>query len=310
VRLLSILPPYVAPGILAGCTPLLSGSDGPDGSTEVIEDGGSDGSGAVTALCESVIGGVESCGVMLTATCHSAWLTSCSSLSSYYQVSLLESVSQCFQSLPPGAFCPPGGDAGTTEFGNCLMAALAVDHVAPTDAANRLRQDFCAACPDDASMVPGSCSNFWADGLAAVADGLLEKADKQCTGAALGSFDAGGSLGTCNGGCPCQSVFQACFYATVSLPGLFDLLDPPASCGGGVVTLCGQGNEYTHDCAGSSSLTCGSADVLCDGGTRNLDCTCGGTCVCSLNGLITATFSSTTICDGGPVPRPDSVCPF
>jgi hypothetical protein len=228
-------------------------------------------------------------------TCAADWLTACQNLESYYRPAALEVIVNCERAAGWPIFCPSSGDAGN-DFDQCLITAS--NQLALPSAATRFISDICADCLDEASA-PFSCSDFsrnmGAD-LSAFSDTSLETLDRACTGAALASFDAG-SAGSC------VDSFMACYPAVMAaFPSTLPLFKPPATCFGGVNCLD----------AAPNARSCGSEQALDDGGTRRVDCTCGGACLCSVNGSATSTYYSNTACDLAPAvpPSPNNDCPL
>jgi hypothetical protein len=318
VRLADVRLPWplflgICPSALAGCTRLLSGGDAPEAGTL---DARTD-SSATLALCETVIASAQACGVTAATTCRSDWLDPCAGLGAYYSAGYLEAVVACERALGWPYFCADSGSAGMVGLFDCVVDAGA--QAAPTAAATQLVTDFCASCSEDASMANVSCSSLLGWDYGAVknlTDTMLEEIDQICTGAALASSDGGSPL-------DCGSLFEECYDSIIaSFPPLGLLLGPPAACatnagpseaGAPASAACvsDMGSAFGGgDCADASptSPACGATAVLCDGGTLEYFCTCGGTCTCSVNGAVTGTFSSATICDS--VAFPPSVCPL
>jgi hypothetical protein len=138
--------------------------------------------------------------------CSQSILASCASyLSSTYSGAFIEAAMACKPSAGP-VVCSDGGASTAPSY--CIPKALAA--TTPSAALEKLKTDFCAACPDDPKE--GSvrqCTDFLTAGdggnqglgrtLMVYSDAIVEQIDKQClpVPADAGALGCGASFFAC-----------------------------------------------------------------------------------------------------------------
>jgi hypothetical protein len=184
-----------------------------DGSTNSSGEGGANPS-AVAAYCQQATALLKSCGAYdsVSPACanaiQNAESQSCPAvLAAQYNDSFFKFSAECGYfsqdcSCVTGT-CSEAGVEGESKYQQCMAKNVAT--LMPNAAAMMLESNFCASCPDDASAVPG-CSGFFALGDSGVGlgsfallqqDSVTNRMDMECTGAALGQFDAGAMVTDC-----------------------------------------------------------------------------------------------------------------
>jgi hypothetical protein len=195
---------------------------------------------AAVSYCQQAMILLKACGVYdsvspacATAVMNAASQTCPASLMAQYNDSFFKFSAECgYFSQDCSCVTGPCSEAGVAAEANyqaCMAKKVAT--LTPNAAAKMLQADFCAACPDNASSAPG-CSGFFAMGDAGVGlgsfsllqqDSVVNRIDMQCTGAALGAFDAGAMV------TDCVAKFVRCVAIVQDQSGI-DAGPPPAEC--------------------------------------------------------------------------------
>jgi hypothetical protein len=197
--------------------PAETGTDGSSASDGAVETGNDP---VAAAYCEAAFGALARCGVISSA-CAAVLLSDggadCALYASVYSDAYMQATQACgYFSVDCSCFTSTCSDAGDTEESAaeaCVIAKLA--QVAPSAEDDKVRSDFCAACPDSLDNVP-ACAGFYYFADAGLVDANLTDAgvtgslgfgsellelspalttevDQQCTGPALLKVDAGQS---------------------------------------------------------------------------------------------------------------------
>jgi hypothetical protein len=212
-----------------------------DGSAPSSDGGGPDPS--AVSYCQQATTLLQSCGAYdsVTPACaaavRNAAMQSCpAALAAQYNDAFFRFSAECGYfsqdcSCVNGT-CSEAGIEGESKYQQCMANKVAA--LMPNAAEKMLESDFCAACPDDASAVPG-CSGFFALGDAGVGlgsfsllqqDSVTNRIDMQCAGMALGQFDAGAMV------TDCVVKFVRCVSMVQQEYG-FDAGPPPPECADG-----------------------------------------------------------------------------
>ena len=172
------------------------------------------GGASTQSYCATLSGYATQCNK--NDACSQAEVAQCSTYASQFSSAYLAAATTCIK--PPYNCSADGGTVpGSTQ---CIAQQLSA--AAPTAAQQKVKDDFCAQCPDGTdSTNPTSCSQFFSvmfddagktasTGYAVLVagDALAQQIDQKCTGGTL-SQDAGATLG-------CAGNFDLCAAFTLA----------------------------------------------------------------------------------------------
>jgi hypothetical protein len=191
-------------------------SQDPDGASPhsdgATPDGAATCSSTLATLCRLDNAYSKECGPL--DACTAAEISSCDRYWGQFSCPFLQALDACW---PQTSACSRG-DAGASVVSTCVDAKVAM--LNPSAAQERLKDDFCAECPDGSSKIfPDACSTFFSaaeGGVGSIAmiypDSFSDRVDQECV-AALPAEGSGGD---------CADRFVACsgevYTATAYVP--------------------------------------------------------------------------------------------